>query len=180
MKILILNGSPRMNGNTRTALKAIESGIDTSGNQVEFVDITKYKLSGCTGCNSCHTNVGTCIIKDDCIPLVEKICEADTVIFGSAVYWWGITAQLKMLIDKMYFKNTVLPKQKKNIGIIAVGADELSGEQYDLISRQFKCICEYLDWNLIIDEAISAAEIGDMAKQTGRMEELKEIGRKLK
>lgn len=85
-----------------------------------------------------------------------------------------------MLIDKMYFKNTVLPKQKKNIGIIAVGADELSGEQYDLISRQFKCICEYLDWNLIIDEAISAAEIGDMAKQTGRMEELKEIGRKLK
>ena len=85
-----------------------------------------------------------------------------------------------MLIDKRYFKNTVLPKQKKNIGKIAVGADELSGEQYDLISRQFKCICEYLDWNLIIDEAISAAEIGDMAKQTGRMEELKEIGRKLK
>ena len=180
MKILILNGSPRMNGNTKTALKAIESGIDTSNNQVEFLDITKYSLSGCTGCNICHTNGGICIIKDDCIPLVEKICEADTIIFGSPVYWWGITAQLKMLIDKMYFKNAVLPKQKKNIGIIAVGADNLDGEQYDLISRQFKCICDYLEWNLIIDEAISAADIGDMFKQTERMEELKNIGKKLK
>ena len=180
MKILILNGSPRMNGNTRTALKAIESGIDTSANQVEFVDITKYKLSECTGCKSCYTNGGICIIKDDCIPLVEKICEADTVIFGSAVYWWGITAQLKMLIDKMYFKNVALSKQKKNIGIVAVGADEVNGEQYKLISSQFKCICEYLEWNLIINEAISAADIGDMAKQTEKMEELKEIGRKLK
>lgn len=180
MKVLIINGSPRINGNTHTVLKALESGIDSSIYQTEFIDIIKYKLSGCIGCNSCCDNNGICVIKDDCIPLIEKIFSTDIVIFGSAVYWWGITSQLKMLIDKFYSKHSVLKKGKKKIGIIAVGADEINGEQYDLISRQFKCICEHLNWELIIDEAVSATNIGDINKQKDRLEEFKLIGKNLK
>ena len=180
MKVLIINGSPRINGNTHTALKALESGIDISLNQTEFIDIIKYKLSGCIGCNSCFDNGGVCVIKDDCILLIEKIFSADIVIFGSAVYWWGITSQLKMLIDKIYSKHSVLKKEKKKIGIIAVGADEVSGEQYTLISRQFKCICEHLNWELIIDEAVSATNIGDINNQIDMLEQFKSIGKNLK
>lgn len=179
MKIVILNGSARMKGNTRTALKAIESGIDTKAHEVEFIDVVKYKMSGCMGCDGCKKTGGICVIKDDCIEIVEKAASADMIIFGSPVYWWGISAQLKTVIDRMYMKNETLGNTKKKIGIIAVGADELSGEQYALISGQFKCICDYLGWDLVIDQAISAAAIGDMEKQSEKMDELKNIGRAL-
>lgn len=179
MKIVILNGSARMKGNTRTALKAIESGIDTAAHEVEFIDVTKYKMSGCMGCDGCKKTGGICVIKDECIEIVEKAAGADMIIFGSPVYWWGISAQLKTVIDRMYMKNETLGNTKKKIGVLAVGADELSGEQYDLISRQFKCICEYLGWELVFDQSISAAAIGDMEKQSEKMEELKDIGKAL-
>lgn len=179
MKIVILNGSARMRGNTRTALKAIESGIDTNVYEVEFIDVAKYKIGGCLGCDGCKKTDGICVIKDDGIEIVEKIVKADVVIFGTPVYWWGISAQLKAVIDRMYMKNNILGDMKKKIGVVAVGADELSGEQYALISGQFKCICEYLEWDLVIDQSISAAAIGDMEKQIEKMEELKNIGKAL-
>lgn len=179
MKIVILNGSARMKGNTRTALKAIESGIDTEAHEVEFIDVAKYKMSGCMGCDGCKKTGGICVIKDDCIEIVEKVAAADMIIFGSPVYWWGISAQLKTVIDRVYMKNETLGNTKKKIGIVAVGADELSGEQYALISGQFKCICDYLGWDLVIDQAISAAAIGDMKKQSERMEELQKLGKAL-
>ncbi len=68
---------------------------------------------------------------------------------------------------------------KKKIGIISVGAAELSDREYELISGQFQCICEYLNWDLIIDEKISAEEVGDLAKDSKKLLELKEIWRKI-
>ncbi|MDU1910968.1 flavodoxin family protein [Fusobacterium sp.] len=84
MVILIVNGSP-----TRAVLKAVESGIDTSVNEVEFIDVTKYKLSGCIACYKSKTEEGKgkCVFTNDTNILEDKIFEADTVIFGSPVYW---------------------------------------------------------------------------------------------
>ncbi|WP_300393166.1 flavodoxin family protein [Fusobacterium sp.] len=180
MKVLILNGSPRLNGNTKTALKAAAEGIvENCEHDVEFIDVTKYDVKGCMACNYCKTSDGICVIKDDGNLLVEKIYEADVVIFGSPVYWWGITAQIKAVIDRIYCKNQTLNKLKKKIGIISVGAAELSDREYELISGQFQCICEYLNWDLIIDEKISAEEVGDLAKDSKKILELKELWRKI-
>lgn len=180
MKVLIVNGSPRLNGNTKTALKAAAEGIvENCEHDVEFIDAAKYDVKGCMGCDSCKKNGGVCVIKDDGNVLVDKICEADIVIFGSPVYWWGITAQLKALIDRIYCKNAILNELKKKIGIIAVGAAELSDKEYELISGQFECICEYLNWDLIIDEKISAWAVGDLAKDSEKMAELKNLWKKI-
>lgn len=180
MKVLLLNGSPRINGNTKTALKAVAEGIiENCEYDVELIDVAKYNIKGCMACESCRKNGGVCVIKDDALPLVEKIYEADIVIFGSPVYWWGITAQLKALVDRIYCKNDTLNTLKKKIGVVAVGAAELSDREYELISGQFQCICEYLNWELVIDESISAYEVGDLAKDSGKINELKELWRKI-
>ncbi len=180
MKVLVVNGSPRLKGNTKVAVKAVAEGIvEHCEHDVELIDVVKYKIDGCLGCGNCQQTNGVCVIKDDGNSLVEKICEADVVIFGSPVYWWGITSQLKALIDRIYAKNSILPTLKKKIGIIAVGAAELSDKEYELISGQFKCICEYLNWELVIDESISAAEIGDLEKDKEKIEYLKEIWKKI-
>ena len=180
MKVLILNGSPRINGNTKTALKAAAEGIiENCEHDVEMIDVAKYNVKGCMACESCTKTEGVCVIKDDGNTLAEKIYEADVVIFGSPVYWWGITAQMKAVIDRIYCKNETLNQLKKKIGIIAVGAAELSDREYELISGQFECICEYLNWDLVIDEKISAWAVGDLAKDNEKLSELKELWRKI-
>ncbi|OQA87308.1 MAG: putative NAD(P)H-dependent FMN-containing oxidoreductase YwqN [Lentisphaerae bacterium ADurb.Bin242] len=181
MKILILNGSPRLDGNTRTALHEIEKGIraNKSGAEVEFIDVACRKLSPCIACDGCKENGGSCVIPDESSALVQKVFEADVVIFGTPVYWWGVSAQLKMLIDKFYSKDTVFKEQKKRIGLVIVGAAGPENKEYELIRGQFQCICDYLGWNLLFTESISAWNVGDLAKNTQKMTELGDIWKKL-
>lgn len=178
-KILFLNGSPRLKGNTRFALKTIESEINTEKNSIEFLDVTKFEVSGCIACDACKINGGKCFRTDDTNLLVEKICEADTIIFGTPVYWWGVTAQLKALIDKFYSKmhGTELTGKKKKVILVSVGEDEVQAEQYKLIASQFKLICDYLGWEFILNKPISAYDINDLKNQENSIIELKNIAK---
>lgn len=180
-KILFLNGSPRLKGNTHFALKILEEQIDSTKNEVEFIDVTKYSVAGCMACDACQKNGGKCFMQDDTNQLVQKIVEADTIIFGSPVYWWGISAQLKALIDKMYSRahSTELTDKKKKVGIISVGGDEVGAEQYRIISSQFRCICEYLGWEFAVDKEFSALNPGDLSAQEETLALLKELGKSL-
>ena len=74
MKVLILNGSPRINGNTKTALKAAAEGIiENCEHDVEMIDVAKYNVKGCMACEGCRKTGGVCVIKDDGNTLAEKI-----------------------------------------------------------------------------------------------------------
>lgn len=181
MNILMLNGSPRLHGNTKTALSEIYKSIELNikNANVELIDITLKKLSGCINCDGCKKNGGTCVIDDDCVPLVEKIYKADAVIFGSPVYFWGITAQLKMLIDKMYSKSRHFAKQHKKIGVVAVGGATLDDREYSLIEDQFKCICDYLNWKLSFYMPVSAYEAGYIKHNEDVMKKISQLWEKL-
>lgn len=180
-KIIFLNGSPRMDGNTRAILKAVDSGIDKTKYETEFIDVTKHKIDGCIDCKSCKTNGGKCILPDETNMLTEKMFAADIIILGSPVYWWGISGQAKILIDKLYCKSTEdkYKKEDRKFGIIAVGADGIQEEQYELISRQFRCIAGYLGWEIMIDKAVSAYMAGEILQKKDKIEEFVEIGKSL-
>jgi len=160
MEILILNGSPRLDGNTITALDAVMKGIKENmpDSNVDLVHVAREKLSGCINCNACQDNGGQCVMPDQSAALMEKLCKADAVIWGTPVYWWGISSQLKMFIDKMYSKIEVLSQQEKKIGLVITGGSDLSNPQYRIIRDQFGCICEYLGWNFVFVESTSTPE----------------------
>ena len=181
MKVLLLNGSPRK-GNTFSALEIIAKGIkDNLQAEVELLDVTKYDVKGCMACDYCVSHNGKCVNqKDDGQLFADKMEEADVIIFGSPVYWWGISAQLKVVIDRMYMKNFQKEKKYKQIGIIAIGADSLEDEEYELISRQFRCICNFVGWDLVIDKSISAYQKTDLISNEEVVEELKEIWKNIK
>lgn len=182
MKILVLNGSPRLNGNTRTALNEIIAGIkaNVAGADLELIDVTEQSLSGCTNCDACKSNGGICITPDDSAEIIQKIVDADVVVFGTPVYFWGITAQLKMVIDKLYSKDDQIREQappKKKIGLVAIGGADLTDREYGLISEQFGCICDYLGWNLCFSQPISALDAGEIANDKAKMKELGDLWR---
>ena len=175
MKILVLNGSPRK-GNTVTAITAFAEGAKLN-NEVEIVDTYKLKVSPCMGCEACECSKG-CVASDDSNMIVDKMVAADMIVFASPVYWWGITAQMKLVIDKSYCRGAML--KGKKIGVIIVGGDSVDGEQYKLIRGQFKCISEYLDWTILFHKDYSAYGTGDLAKDTNALKDLKSVGEEIK
>lgn len=182
MKILLLNGSPRIIGNTGTALKEIRTGIQSNipEAEVELSEVSDFKLSGCTNCDACRKNGGNCIIPDDSAKIIQKIYDTDVLILGTPVYYWGMTSQLKIVIDKLYSKDDQLRKQKKKLGIVAVGEASLDDLEYKLISDQFECICNYFGWSLIFNQSVCAFEAGDLAKDRVRLQDLNSLWKSIK
>ena len=171
MKILVLNGSPRK-GNTLTAINSFVKGVSCE-HEVEVVDTYKLDVSPCTGCRACQCYKG-CVAKDDSNMIVDKIVDADLLVFATPVYWWGITAQLKMVIDKCYCKGAYL--KNKKAGIIVVGGAETNDKQYELIKGQFDCISGYLSWDLLFYNAYSATQNDDLANNESAIKELESLG----
>ena len=169
MKILLINGSPRRNGNTRGALLLMQKML---GDDEELLDVCSMKLSGCLACDSCRKNGGHCVQPDDSDRLMQKIAEADAVVFGTPVYWWGMSSQLKMVIDKFYSRESEFEKMHKKIGILTVGGSGLENPQYELIRKQFSCIAEYLNWELVFSLSFSAHGAGELMQQKDLPEQI--------
>lgn len=80
----------------------------------------------------------------------------------------------------MYMKKFEAEKKNKKVGIVAVGADSLENEEYELISRQFKCICEFVGWDLVIDKSISAYAKTDLVNNKEVVDDLKKVWENIK
>jgi multimeric flavodoxin WrbA len=175
MKIAIVNGSARK-GNTLTAIQAFIEGV-AENNEVEIIAPEKLNIAPCKGCGACQCVKG-CVDQDDTNPTVDKIVSADVIIFATPVYWWGMTAQLKLVIDKCYCKGLNL--KNKKVGVIVVGAAPVDSIQYELIDKQFQCIADYLSWDLLFRKSYSASDRTDLDQNTEAVAELKELGATLR
>lgn len=164
MKTVIINGSPRK-GNTLAAINAL--GLDA-----EIINADQVNVSPCKGCGACGCEKG-CVQNDDSNQVIDKLVEAEMIVFATPVYWWGVTAQLKTIIDKCYCRGAHL--KGKKVGIIVVGGDSVESEQYDLIKRQFELIGEYLQWDILFYSKHSASAIGDLEKNEESIKELKRL-----
>ena len=99
MKILAIWGSPRRGGNTDILLKAFVDGATQAGAEVERIALRELKISPCQEIYHCFKD-GTCPIKDDMLPLYDKLLEADVVALASPIFFYSVTAQAKAFIDR--------------------------------------------------------------------------------
>lgn len=178
-KILFINGSPRHAGNTRLIMQELKNELNKMGHEIDFCDLYNSPINACLNCDSCKSNQGKCFMNDATNELLDKIEEADTIIWGSPVYWWGITAKMKLLIDKFYARDGYFKTLKKEIGLIAVGANDLSDKQYQLIKEQFSCIADYLGWTLKFYLPLSAYKAGEIMKDNQVIQTVHEIAKEI-
>lgn len=113
-KIVILNGGPRMNGNTAALINAFTEGAQEAGHTVVRFDLQKMNIHGCMGCCQGGKDKGSpCTQKDDMERIYPDYQAADVVVFASPMYYWTITGQLKCAIDRLYAVVELGPKQEK-------------------------------------------------------------------
>ena len=143
MNILILSGSPRKDGNTEMLVDAFAKGT-MEHHQVEIVSVRDYKVNPCLGCNACFMNDDhTCVQKDDMSAIYEKMNQADMLVIASPVYFYGISAQLKIVIDR--FHNPIRDTfHIKKMALLLVGAATLP-ELFDAILTEYSLCLKYFN-----------------------------------
>jgi len=100
IKVLGLVGSPNINGNTAKLVNAILEGAAENGAEKVIYNLGSLNIKGCDACCKCQES-GCCPIDDDMQEIYQQIQTADMIVLGSPVYMWQMTAQTKLLIDRM-------------------------------------------------------------------------------
>lgn len=131
MKVLGILGSPRIGGNTDILLEEALRGAGAEGAEVERLLLTDFTITPCKECHGCD-QTGKCVILDDMEKIYPKLLEADAIILASPIYFYGVTAWAKALIDrsqalwakKYLLKDASLGKEgrKRKGFFISVGA----------------------------------------------------------
>lgn len=168
MKVLGIMGSPRIKGNTDLLLDEALKGARSQGAEVEKIIVDKLKIAPCKEYYGCLRD-GNCVIRDDMDSIYPKLLEADRIIVASPIFFYGITSQLKALVDRCqatwarkYVLKQKLSDKERNGAFIAVGATK--GKQlFDgsilVIKYFFKAIdVRYVD-ELLINGVDKKAEI---------------------
>jgi len=162
-KVIILEGSPRRNGNSSILCDEFARGAQEVGCYVEKITIASKKISGCLGCNACYKNNGICIQKDDMEEVRAKMIDADIIVLASPIYFYTMTAQMKAVIDRTYAFYQQL-SGKTFYFIITCAAPDVSYTQAMLASlRGFTCCVEGAKEGGIIF-GTNAMERGDIKK----------------
>ncbi|MDF2678677.1 MAG: NADPH-dependent reductase, partial [Bacillota bacterium] len=109
-------------------------------------DTAKLIINSCLGCNHCLKNEGKCVYEhDDMIEIILQLLTVDAVVLVSPLYYFGMTAQLKRVIDRFYSVNSLLRESSKKLYLIAAGADT-DDWAMDAIKAHYKSLCKYLQW----------------------------------
>jgi multimeric flavodoxin WrbA len=142
-RIVILVGSMRKGGNTDMLAKSFAKGA-SKNNIVELISVADYSTNPCIGCNSCFKRENNlCFQNDDMIKIYDKLRKADIVAVASPLYFYGISAQLKAIVDRLHtpMRNEF---HIKKLALLLVGAATLP-ELFDPIKLQYQLILNFFN-----------------------------------
>jgi multimeric flavodoxin WrbA len=182
-KVLIFLGSPRKEGNSTALAKKVIAGAESAGAKVESFYLHDMDIKPCDACEACRDKSETdCILDDDMRGLFPKLRQADVIVIASPIYWFTVSAQTKLFMDRWYalggpeghsFKG-------KRFGIVLTYADTdpfTSGAVNAL--RTFQDALNYVGASTIGMVYGSAWEAGEIKKNQELMKKAYELGKQL-
>ena len=118
MKVLMLNGSPNINGCVMTALKEVEKSLNEEGRETEIITVGNKDIRGCIACNSC-VKTGKCIFNDIVVEIASKFESSDGIIIGTPVYYAGSNGNLISLLDRLFYSSHFDKTMKAGAAVIS-------------------------------------------------------------
>lgn len=120
--VLVISTTPRIKGNSDILADECIRGIKEAGNKVEKINLSNQHIHFCRGCLSCQ-QTHKCIIQDDMEAILMKMLQADVIVFATPVYFYGMCAQMKTLLDRTNPLYS-MPYAFKDIYLLACAAEE--------------------------------------------------------
>ncbi|MBR1921342.1 MAG: flavodoxin family protein [Kiritimatiellae bacterium] len=178
-KILILNGGPRLAGNTMELVKAFTRGAEGAGCEVVRFDLDRMDVHGCKGCLCGGKDPDSpCVQKDDMAKVYPAYRAADVVVFASPMYYWGVTGQLKVAIDRLFAVTESDPNwaTPKKAVVLLMASEGAGAENAKPVLDYYRALAGFLGWrdlghvvaggNLRLGDIAGKAEI-DEARALG-------------
>ena len=177
VKVLALIGSPRKQSNTDIVASEILEGALAGGHQTEKVYLYEQNIAPCVDCQACKKSPFRCAIQDDIQKLLPKIAEADILIFGTPLYWYGPSAKMKLLVDR--FRPFIASKGLKRKKAVLVIPSEEGADACNHAVGMFALSFEYLGIDLIGKMLPQASKKAEVKAQPKVLKEAFEIGKSL-
>ncbi len=141
MKIIVLMGSPNRKGSTSILVENFVKGAEEAGHSVEVIDVCHANILPCTGCVRCGYE-GPCVQKDDVETIRKKLLSADMVVFATPLYYYGMSAQHKTVVDRFCAYNSSLNSRhlKSALLTVAWNSDDWT---FDALEAHYKTLVRY-------------------------------------
>lgn len=152
MKVLLINGSPKANGCTYTALTEVAKELENNGVETEIFHVGSKPIRGCMACGGCSKTDGLCVFDDDSVNIALKIAkDADGFVFGSPVHYASASGQITSFLDRFFYAGNVF-QYKPGAAIVSCrrGGSTAAFEQlnkYFTISNMPIVSSQY--WNMV-------------------------------
>ncbi len=173
MKITVLVGSPRANGNTEIMADEFIKGAKEVGHEVTKITLHDKNVAGCKGCEYCFAHDGECVQNDDMKDIIKVIDQTDCLVLASPIYWFDMTAQVKVVIDRLYAR----ARKGYNISSAAMLLNSGSDGVYAAAKTMFEAMTKFLRWeNKGIITIPGMAKKGSM-KQSPELHDVYKFGR---
>ncbi len=135
-KVLVLNGSPKVNGCTARALEEVSRSLNEQGIETELIQVGRENLRGCTACGFCGKN-GRCVHEDLVNQVAEKLAQADGLLLGSPVYYASPNGSLLAFMDRLFYSSQGVNKHMK-VGACVVSCRRGGNTaSYDVLNKYF-------------------------------------------
>lgn len=177
MKILVITGSAHKNGNSACLAENFTRGAKESGHEVFQFDTAFKTIHPCIACERCNDTGKGCVFEDDMNEVNPKLLEADMVVFASPIYYYGVSSQIKSVIDRFYANDAALHNGKKAALLLAFADNTMESAEGAIAS--YKGMINFLGWeNAGIIAAKGCQGLEDMQK-TDYPNQAYELGKNL-
>lgn len=177
MKVTVITGSPHKKGTSALLAEKFIEGANQAGHEIFRFDAAFERVAPCQGCDYCRRN-DSCFQKDDMANLNPALLAADVIVFVTPLYYFGMSAQLKAVIDRFYEKNDRLMGGKKAL-LLATAYDDKDWTMQALVDH-YRTVLRYLQWeDLGTLLAVGCGGRSDI-ERTDFPERARQLGRNLK
>lgn len=178
MKIVVLQGSPNRDGSSHLLAECFRQGAEEAGHTVEWVDVAHENIHPCTGCVRCGYE-GPCVQKDAVNGIRAKILAADMLVFVTPLYYYGMSAQLKTLVDRFCAFNSSIQRKHMKSALLTVAwnSDDWT---FDALEVHYKTLVRYLnleDMGMVLGYGCGTPS---MTKHSAYPQEAYQLGNRLK
>lgn len=179
-KIVVLNGSPRRNGNTSALVKAFAEGAESVGNTVTEYFLSSMNIHGCKGCFGGHSSKESpCVQKDDMDKVYPAVKECDVIVLATPLYYWNMSGQIRTAIDRLFALEEGDGNLLRGRGKASALLMAAEGSGFDDVVLYYDHLMEHLRWkNLGHVLAGGNGDVGDI-KGKPEIQQAYELGKSI-
>lgn len=179
-KIVILNGSPRRNGNTSALVQKFTEGAERAGNTVTEFFLDRMNIHGCKGCFGGHSSRECpCVQQDDMAQIYPAVKECDVVILATPLYYWNMSGQIRTAIDRLFAleegDGNLLRGHNRGSALLMAA----EGNDFEDVLNYYDHLMQHLKWkNLGHVLAGGNGDVGDISRKP-ELEQAYELGKSI-